>query len=72
MRWLNDPDIGAPFWSLAGVKRARRLITLHVAVSSALDPDDDEIEHPDTRPSVPIVRLTEVVPFSSLRMADAG
>ena len=72
MRVVVESEIGFPAWSLAGVKRARRLKMLQVVESSEPDPDDWVTEQSDTRPSVPMVRRTAVVPCSSLRMADWG
>ena len=56
------PVVGPPFWSFAGVNRARRLMIEQVAVSRLDDPEDAVTEQSLTRPSVPIVRRTAVVP----------
>ena len=72
MRALEVSPIGFPLWSFAGVKRARRMRIEQVVLSSELDPEDDVTLQFDTRPLEPIVRLTAVVPCSSLRSADCG
>ena len=72
MRVLVVSEIGLPAWSLAGVKRARRRKMLQVVESSALEPEDWVTVQSDTRPSVPIVRRTAVVPCSLLRSAEGG
>ncbi len=43
-----------------------------VVSSSDLDPDDEVMSQPATRPLDPIFRLTAVVPCSSLRSAACG
>ena len=70
MRVLVVSEIGLPAWSLAGVKRARRLRMLQVVLSSDDEPDDDVTVQSVTRPSMPIVNRTAVVPCSSFRMDD--
>ena len=72
MRALDESPIGCPFWSFAGVKRARRVKIEQVVLSSELDPEDAVTRQFDTRPLEPIVKATDVVPFSSLRSADCG
>ncbi len=69
MRALLVSLIACPFWSFAGVKRARLVRIEQVVLSSELDPEDDVTLQPDTRPLAPIVRLTAVVPCSSLLSA---
>jgi len=45
---------------------------LHVALSKERDPLDDETEQLLTRPLAPMVRVTTVVPCSSLSIACCG
>ena len=72
MRVDVESEMDWPFWSLAGVNRARRLRMLHVALSSDEDPDDEVTEQSLTRPSGLIVKRTAVVPCSSPRIAAWG
>ena len=72
MRALVVSPIGCPFWSLAGVKRARRVRIEQVVLSSELDPDELVTLQFVTRPLGPTVRLTAVVPCSSLLSARWG
>jgi hypothetical protein len=72
MELLAVPGIALPAVSFAGVKRARRRMTLHVVLSSEDDPLDFVIVQLVTLPSVPISSLKPVVPCCSALMAAAG
>ena len=65
-------EMGWPLESLAGLKRALRVRMLHVALSSAVFPEDDTTEQPVTRPLVPISSRTLTVPSASSRCAETG
>src|SRR3546814_19477895 len=57
--------MGLPLESSAGVKRALRVISLHVASSRVAEPLDDVTLQSVTRPLVPTVTRKPVVPSSS-------
>ena len=66
------PVVGLPSPSIAGVKRARRVMSLQVVSSSSGEPLDRVTEQSVTRPSDPIETRKPVTPCLPSRIAEVG